>query len=193
MFEDATTRSWWRQANGEAVAGPRKGLRLRELPSQQVTLAQWLAIHPDALIMQGDSTFAEEYAKDYAYERGTSRKELTGTDTVSWGEKAWVVGITADGASTAFDWNRLKRERVINAVVGRTPVVLALSADSASFFAFVRPDSSVKFSVRGDSLVAESVTYAIDGRGASGALASINASQEFWHSWRTFQPGTARY
>jgi hypothetical protein len=193
MFEDSTTRSWWRQANGEAVAGRRKGLRLRELPSQQLTLSQWLAIHPDALIMQGDSTFAEEYAKDYAFERGTSRKELTGTDTVSWGEKAWVVGITADGASTAFDWNRLKRERVINAVVGLTPVVLALSADSASFFAYVRPDSSVRFVVRGDSLVAGNVSYAMSGSGAAGTLASINASQEFWHSWRTFQPGTARY
>ena len=25
MLEDATTRSWWRQANGEAIAGARKG------------------------------------------------------------------------------------------------------------------------------------------------------------------------
>jgi hypothetical protein len=25
MFEDASTHSWWRQANGEAIAGPSKG------------------------------------------------------------------------------------------------------------------------------------------------------------------------
>ena len=25
MFEDATTGSWWRQATGEAIAGPRRG------------------------------------------------------------------------------------------------------------------------------------------------------------------------
>jgi hypothetical protein len=193
MFEDATTKSWWRQANGEAVTGGRKGLRLREVPSVQVTLAQWLAIHPNTLVMQGDPVFAEEYAKDYAFERGTSRKELTGTDTVSWGEKAWVVGITADGASTAFDWNRLKRERVIHAVVGMTPVVLALSGDSSSFFAFVRPDTATRFTWRGDSLVTPTSAYALDGSGPSGALTPINASQEFWHSWRTFQPGTARY
>ncbi|MCU0634906.1 MAG: DUF3179 domain-containing protein [Gemmatimonadaceae bacterium] len=193
MFEDATTKSWWRQANGEAVAGGREGLRLRELPSVQVTLAQWLAIHPDALIMQGDSTFVAEYAKDYAFERGTSRKALTGTDTVSWGEKAWVVGITAGGASVAFDWNRLKRERVINAMVGATPVVLALRDDSASFFAFERRDSVETFVWRGDSLVSARGAYGVDGRGANGVLTPINASQEFWHSWRTFQPGTGKY
>src|SRR5688500_1968109 len=45
MFEDATTGSWWRQANGEAIVGPRKGKTLQEIPSRQVMLAQWLALH----------------------------------------------------------------------------------------------------------------------------------------------------
>ena len=90
--------------------------------------------------MQGDPAFAEEYAKDYAFENGTSRKSLTGTDTTSWGEKSWGVGIVADGQAVAFDWKRLKKERVINATVGATPIVLALARDNASFFA-VRPGS----------------------------------------------------
>ncbi|MEP6494580.1 MAG: DUF3179 domain-containing (seleno)protein, partial [bacterium] len=34
MFEDKTTGSWWRQATGQAVAGPMKGKALVELPSQ---------------------------------------------------------------------------------------------------------------------------------------------------------------
>ena len=42
MFEDASTHSWWRQANGEAIAGPSKGKSLTEIPSRQVTLAEWL-------------------------------------------------------------------------------------------------------------------------------------------------------
>ena len=193
MLEDATTGSWWRQANGEAVAGPRRGTVLEELPSRQVTLATWLALYPHSRIMQADSAFLGEYAKDYAYERGTSRKQLTGTDTASWRDKSWVVGITLGGASTAFDWNRLERERVINAEVGGVPMVLALAADSASFFAFERPDRATAFSLRGDSLVAGAAAYAFNGKGPAGALRPVNASQEFWHSWRTFQPRTARY
>ena len=193
MFEDQTTKSWWRQASGEAVAGPHRGKTLAEVPSQQVTLARWLVLHPNSLIMQGDSTFADEYAKDYAFEKGTSRKKLTGTDTVSWSDKSWVVGITLNNKSKAYDWNRLRRERVVNDEVGGTPIVLALASDSASFFAFERPNEATIFTLRGDSLITLGRAYALTGRGASGSLKPVKASQEFWHSWRTFQPDTDRY
>jgi hypothetical protein len=193
MFEDESTRSWWRQANGEAIIGPRKGAVLEEIPSQQVTLAQWFALHPASLVMQGDPRFAEQYAKDYSFENGTSRKTLTGTDTASWGDKSWVVGIVAGGAARAYDWNRLKRERVVHDTLGGTPIVLILAADTVSYFAFVRPNAATTFTLQGDSLVSAGGRYGLSGAGASGALAQVSASQEFWHSWREFNPGTTRY
>ena len=193
MFEDRTTGSWWRQANGEAIIGPMKGTAMPELPSVQVSLKQWLKLHPQTLVMQADPVFTSEYAKDYAYERGTKVGGLTGTDTASWHEKSWVVGVAQRGAAKAYDWQRLRRERVINDSVGGVPIVLALGPDSVSYFAFQRPDASTLFALRGDSLVTPQAAYALNGKGAAGSLAPINASQEFWHSWRTFQPNTARY
>ena len=193
MFEDATTHSWWRQANGEAIAGPSKGKSLTEIPSRQVTLGEWLREHPSSLIMQADAGLKDNYSKDFDYETGKSRKSLTGTDTVSWHDKAWVVGITVNGQSKAYDWNRLRRERVVNDVIGGEPIVLALASDTTSFAAFVRPNPGARFIVRNDSLVAGIASYAFNGRGANGALEPVNASQEFWHSWRTFQPATTRY
>jgi hypothetical protein len=193
MFEDESTRSWWRQANGEAIIGPRTGAVLEEIPSQQVTLAQWLALHPTSLVMQGDPVFAEQYAKDYSFENGTSRKALTGTDTASWGDKSWVVGIVAGGAARAYDWNQLRRERVINDTLGGAPIVLVLAADTASYFAFVRPDAATTFTLQGDSLESTTGRYALTGIGPAGRLAPLAASQEFWHSWREFNPETSRY
>jgi len=193
MFEDARTHSWWRQANGEAIAGPSKGKALTEIPSRQVTLAEWLREHPTSLIMQADSGLKSNYSKDFDYETGKSRKSLTGTDTISWHDKAWVVGITVNGQSKAYDWNRLRRERVVNDVIGGQPIVLALASDTTSFAAFVRPSPSERFIVRNDSLVAGVAAYAFNGTGANGTLEPVKASQEFWHSWRTFQPATARY
>lgn len=193
MLEDRTTRSWWRQANGEAITGARRGATLAELPHLQVTLKEWLALHPTSLVMQGDPTFTDEYAKDYAFERGTSRKTLTGTDTLSWRDKSWVIGVTLNGHSKAYDWNRLKRERVVNDEVGGTPVVVVLGSDSASYYAYRRPDAATRFTLRGDSLVAAGRAYALNGRGTADSLAAISASQEFWHSWREFQPSTERY
>jgi Protein of unknown function (DUF3179) len=193
MFEDRTTGSWWRQANGEAIRGPLKGMSLAEVPSRQTMLAQWLELHPQSLIMQGDTTALEKYAKDYAFERGTSRKKLTGTDTLSWRNKSWVLGVTVKGHSKAYDWNRLRRERVVNDEIGDVPIVLALAADDASFFAFERPDVQTRFALRGDSLVAGDRAYDLNGSSRSGELDALNVSQEFWHSWRTFHPGTERY
>lgn len=193
MFEDATTGSWWRQATGEAVAGPAAGKALVELPSVQVTLAQWLAQHPRSLVMQADPSMVAEYVESTDYETGASQSALTGTDTASWHDKSWVVGIASGGASTAYDWNRLRRERVINDVVGGTPIVLVLARDDASFYAFARPDAATRFTLRGDSLVSPLGTYTLDGRGATDSLRAVQASQEFWHSWRTFHPGTTTY
>ena len=193
MLEDGTTGSWWRQANGEAIAGPSKGKVLTEIPSRQVTLAQWLTLHPASLIMQPDPELQTRYTKGYDYETGASRSLLTGTDPISWRDKAWIVGITVNGESKAYDWNRLKREGIVNDVLGGKPIVLALGSDEVSFFAFMRPDSNTRFERRGDSLVAGTSAYAFTGRGRIGALEPLNASQEFWHSWRTFNPGTERY
>jgi Protein of unknown function (DUF3179) len=193
MFEDRTTGSWWRQANGEAIAGPAKGKTLIEIPSRQVKLSEWLALHPNSLVMQADSALRSNYSDSTGYETGKSRKPLTGTDTASWHNKSWVVGITVNGQSKAYDWNRLRRENCVNDVLGGKPIVLALASDKSSFFAFVRPNAVTRFSVRNDSLVAGGTAYAFTGQGSTGALQAVNASQEFWHSWRTFQPATMRY
>ena len=193
MFEDQSTHSWWRQANGEAIAGPSKGKVLAEIPSRQVTLAEWLRQHPKSLIMQPDPALATNYSKNFDYETGASRKALTGTDTVSWHDKAWVVGITVNGQSKAYDWNRLRLEHAVNDVLGGKPIVVALAADRASFCAFVRPSLATRFVVRRDSLVAGINAYAFSGQGPAGVLEPVSASQEFWHSWKTFQPATTTY
>jgi hypothetical protein len=193
MFEDKRTGSWWRQATGEAVAGPSKGQQLAELPSRQVTLAEWLSLHPRSLIMQPDPSRVAQYSQSFDYETGVSKSTLTGTDSVSWHDKAWVVGIAVNGESKAYDWNRLRRERVVNDVVGGKPIVLALAGDGASFFAFARPNSATRFSLRGDSLVYGGFAYDLLGSGSNGSLEPVKASQEFWHSWRTFQPATTTY
>ena len=193
MFEDATTGSWWRQATGEAIAGPRKGMSLTGIPSEQMTLAQWLALHPKSLVMQPDPGLRDKYNGDFDYETGKSKSTLTGTDSESWNEKSWVIGITVNAKSRAYDWNRLRRERIVNDELGGQPIVLVLASDDASFFAYERPDSQNRFTLAGDRLVAAERSYDLGGRGEPESLKPVFASQEFWHSWRTFQPTTDTY
>lgn len=196
MFEDATTGSWWRQATGEAVAGSLRGAQLPELHTTQMPLREWFTLCPGALVMQPDSTFSEEYADMDTYDTGIGRGELTGTDTTSWGEKSWVVGLRVGSETKAFDWNRLKNERIIHDQVGGKPVVLALAADGKSFFAFERPDATAIFSLQNDTLRSGPNAWNLLGKSLvppAPDLKKLTAYQEFWHSWMTFQPATTRY
>jgi len=59
MFEDATTKSWWRQSTGECIAGPLKGYKLQEIESDQLILSSWARIHPNTKILQPDVLFKE--------------------------------------------------------------------------------------------------------------------------------------
>jgi hypothetical protein len=193
MFEDATTHSWWRQATGEAVAGSMKGAKLPEVAASQLSLRKWLDLHPDSLVMQPDESSEENYDTEGRFERGKSQGDLTRTDPGSWKEKSWVLGVQIGSVSKAYDWNHLKTKRIINDLVGQVPVVLVLSRDQNSFAAFQRPEASWVFTLNGDIISAFGQHYDLSGRNLDAPtdhLAMVDAHQEFWHSWRTFHPGT---
>ena len=195
MFEDTTTHSWWRQATGEAVAGPLTGSRLPEEESSQVTLRQWFEWHPGASVMQPDAASTESYDPNARYERGESLGALTRTDPASWQDKSWVVGVQVGSVSKAYDWNRLKGQRVINDTVGATPIVLVLSSDDQSFAVFERPVGVDAFDFHDNVLSASGRSFDLSGRDLATPgqrLTRIKAYQEFWHSWRSFHPGTLR-
>ena len=193
MFEDETTHSWWRQVSGEAIVGELKGERLPELETWQLSLNQWFSLFPEGLVMQLDSSFSDHYDPDAKFERGLSEGDLTKRDSASWHEKSWVIGIETDEAAKAFDWNRLVEECIINDQVGSTPVVLALADDGVSFVAYERPEGKLFTLEDGKLLKTDSIRYGFTGQNLkypADRLNRVKASQEFWHSWLSFHPGT---
>lgn len=195
MLEDATTKSWWRQATGEAITGKLKGQKLPELLSMQTSLAGWLQLYPASLIMQADPAFVKSYDSTMKFESGASKSKLTGTDSLSWKEKSWVVGIKVGDETKAYDWNELKTKRLIADQIGEKPILLVLAGDNKSFFAFERPDHSNTFFLNKDTLVYKNHFFRIDGKGidTSFSLKQLLSYQEFWHSWQTFNPGTTKF
>jgi hypothetical protein len=192
MLEDATTKSWWRQVTGEAIAGKLKGKQLPELLSTQTSLGDWLQLNPNSLIMQADPNFIKSYDSTFKFESGKSKSKLTGTDSLSWKDKSWVIGVKAGKDTKAYDWNELKKQRIIQDKIESTPVLIVLSKNEKSFFAFERPDANSTFTLNGDTLLLNNRRLRIDGKGIDTVfvLKPLPASQEFWHSWRTFHPDT---
>lgn len=203
MFEDGTTRSWWRQATGEAVAGPRKGQRLTELPSRQMTLSAWLRLHPASLVMQPDTAFRKRYEDLADFDNGKIDSDLERRDSASWQPKSWVVGILADNHAKAYDWNRLAAEGMIHDSLPGLPLLLLLEPDGQSFHAWDRRVNgrALRFQVSADGYFITDLdtrsVWDMNGMCLQGSLKGsrlqgVRAYQEFWHSWKTFQPATMR-
>ncbi len=194
MFEDETTGSWWRQENGKAVTGKLKGEQLPEMISQQMSLSKWLELYPDSKVMQADPNFRDEYDYFGKFEKGTSKSSLTGTSEVEWGDKSWVVGVEINGVSKAYSWNDLKDQLVINDKVGGKSIIVALSKDNNSFVVLENPTDQ-KASLLKDEIVIgeEHFNFSGEGTNTRSKLTTVQAYQEFWHSWLTFHPRTLKY
>ncbi|MBK7554517.1 MAG: DUF3179 domain-containing protein [Flavobacteriales bacterium] len=177
MFEDSRTKSWWRQVNGECVAGPLKGQQLAEVRSEQLTLGEFMEHYPNGLVMQADTNFTEEYEGLAGFDEGTINSGLERRDTASWQMKSWVVGVVHKGQARAYDWNELLARWEIEDTLGGDTVVIR--ARMGGF------EIGRRWSYQ-DTIHDETVLVEEENSG-------IPAYQEFWHSWRTFHPNTTRY
>jgi hypothetical protein len=196
MFEDKTTGSWWRQVSGEAIVGPLTGTSLNELPSQQMTLSAWINLHPNTLIMQRDTLFNPAYESLKDYDEGKMTGRLESKDSLSWKDKSWVVGVTVNLKSRAYDWIELQQERIIQDTLGKTPLMIVVEPDSASFYVFNRSngDAVLNFSIHHDTLTDSNTNSkwnwkgrCIDGELTGTTLPIMQAYQEYWHSWSMFR------
>jgi len=196
MFEDKTTRSWWRQETGEAVVGPLKGEQLPEWPSTQTSLATWLQWHPNSLILQPDSTFSEAYEDESDFETGRPEGKLTVYDTASWHDKSWIAGVIIGKQARAYDWNELKRKKIIHDTLHSEPITIAVGDENRSLTGFIRLSYQQYFVMKGDTLYDGNNSYDWRGQSLNDSipdLLPITVYQEYWHSWRTFHPNTTKY
>lgn len=204
VFEDQTTKTWWQQASGIAVAGPRKGDQLKEVPSSQSTIESWIRRYPNSLIMDGDSRYDEKYFGLEDYDKGTMQSELVKRDYDPWKAKSWIVGVRNESSSIAFDWNDLVEKRVIQDSVQSLPILVTMESDTTSFHVYDRRinGSVLLFDTNlADDHFTDKITGSVwntDGRCIEGPLKgqqlnSVQAYNEFWHAWERFEKNVRKY
>ncbi len=204
VFEDATTKSWWQQASGKAIAGPLKGYVLKEFPSTQLTWDAWLRQYPASVVMKPDPLFMDNYFKLEDYDKGTMQSSLVRRDVLSWEPKSWVVGVTNNLSSKAYDWNELLQNKIIQDSVDRLPILLTIEKDSTSFHVYDRRvnNYTLSFQITGnnDLLLDDNThsTWNMDGHCIDGALKgnklqTVQSYNEFWHSWQNFHDKSKIY
>lgn len=204
VFEDASTKTWWQQASGEAIAGPLKGSKLKEFPSRQLTLDVWIRQYPNSLVLAPDPLYDERYFRLEDYDRGAMQSSLVRRDKNSWQPKSWIVGVKNEFSSKAYDWNDLVKKRIIQDSLKALPILLAIESDTTSFHAYDRRvnGSVLQFctSTSGNFFTDQTTNslWDMDGLCIEGSLkgqqlARIQAYNEFLHSWESFQVNVERY
>jgi len=204
MFEDESTKSWWQQATGIAIAGKLKGTALKEIPSSQMALNDWTVIHPNTLVLEPDHNFKEEYDSLKGFDEGTVKSKLEKRDSASWKNKSWIVGVVLNNKAKAYDWNMLQQKKIIQDLVDNTNLLLTTDSTGRSFFMLNRnmDGSTYHFTyVTSKKCIIDAETHSLwnangsclEGPLKGKELISMQAYQEFWHSWKNFHPETETY
>ncbi len=204
MFEDESTKSWWQQATGIAIAGKLKGTALKEIPSEQMALNDWTIIHPNTLVLEPDHNYKEEYDSLKGFDEGTVKGKLEKRDSASWKNKSWVVGVVLNNKAKAYDWNILQEKKFIQDSMDKTYLLLTTDTTGRSFFMLNRNLDGKIYQFIYDTAkrhMTDNDTHSLwnangtcfEGSLKGKVLLRIQAYQEFWHSWKYFHPETEIY
>lgn len=207
MFEDATTKSWWRQESGTAITGKLKGTQLPEIPSRQMRLGDWLHLYPNSLVLLPDTTFNKQYDDLKGYDIDTLHSSLEKRDSASWAFKSWVIGVDIKGNAKAYDWNVLAAKKLMEDSLAGVPLLLTMEDNGQTFYALNRAPGGRVLHFEADTTVKGVGTLLADKETKSvwrlngvcifgplkdSTLQPVQTYQEFWHSWQTFHPGTKK-
>lgn len=165
MFEDETTGSWWYQATGECVAGPRTGMVLQDVPFEQLDLRDVPMRYADAMKRGTVSFFRRDAATGARANWAAGYSQKTGDTLDAMTPRTMVLGITAKGLDAAYPVRELCRRAHANVP-------------------FIDSVGGRIISITGSSCRGNGYVVTVDG-----TPARIYA--DAWHAWQTFHPKTS--
>ena len=213
---DRQTESWWQQLSAEAVVGELTGTRLKVLPSQTLSWADFKRIHPSGDVLSRDTGAQRDYGSTpyVGYDRPDTEPFLFDGETDDrLPPKERVVAIFTEDETVVVPFSRLAREPVVQTEAGGRPVVVFYkrgvvspfdepsitgSRDVGTAAAFdTRLDGRrLSFERRDGSFVDRETgsRWNIAGRAVAGKLAGerldpVRHDQQFWFALAAFVPG----
>jgi hypothetical protein len=208
LMRDEETGSYWQQISGAAISGPLKGRQLTLVLSDELTLATWKSEQPQGTVLDDVPEFMSDYAKrdwDVRMKRAPTvldfpEHALTARDL--------MLGIQAYGASRAFLYDRVVKEKLVKDHVGAEPVLLVVGPDDQSVRAFRDRIPGVNgatdfYRITGKPgvLLIDDTTgsewnfqgCATSGKAKGLCLEPIPMLKDYWFDWRNYNPKTTVY
>jgi hypothetical protein len=209
LMRDDQTGTYWQQISGKGVSGPLSGSQLTLVHSDELNFGTWQSEEPQGTVLQD----AVQYRFGYAQRDWDVRMQRAPTviDFREHGLKArdLMLGIHSFGASRAFLYDQVIREKVVQDHVGAEPVLLVAGGDGQSVRAFrdripgIRgvPDFYQMPGNQPGALLMDAATgsewnfqgCAISGKGKGLCLEPVEVIKDYWFDWRNYNPSTTIY
>jgi hypothetical protein len=216
VMYDRQTETWWQQATGEAIVGALVGKELARVPSSLLAWKTVQETYPGAKVLSRQTGFDRDYGRNpyVGYDTGRPLASFFFGDADPRLPAMERVAAVELGKGWASPLSLLRKARVVNAMVAKTPFVVFWSAGAAS--ALDRGEiaqgrdvgqtavydrrvggRTLTFSpVRGGFRDRETrSTWNLAGRAVAGPLRgqrlrAIPHGNHFWFAWVTFRPET---
>jgi len=168
LLYDRQTESLWSQIMSEAISGPMKGKKLKQLNLEHTSWKDWLKRYPKTKVLSPKTTFMRDYSRNpyagYASSK-TLYFDVKHTAPSIFHPKEQVLGITLDGQFKAFPFTELSKNnmRTFEDTFAGTSLKVHWNEQARS--AYITNN-------KGDRLV---------------------STTAFWFAWFTFHPDTLMY
>ena len=121
LLYDFATDSLWSQIMMQAVAGPQKGTRLRQLPVLHTNWEQWRLMHPDTLVLTTETGYSGYDYRTNPYRQYERERQLAfpvNHRDRRLSSKTWVLGVTLGTDHVAYPFEALENAGEIDDVIG---------------------------------------------------------------------------
>jgi uncharacterized protein DUF3179 len=212
LMRDEQTGTYWQQISGKAVSGPLSGRQLTLIHSDELNFGTWQSEEPQGTVLQD----AAEYRFGYARKDWDVRMQRAPT-VIDFREhrlkaRDLMLGIQAFGASRAFLYDQVVREKLVEDHVGAEPVLLVVGGDGQSVRAFHDRIPGIQgapefYRAAGNqaggfgALLMDAATgsewnfqgCAVSGKAKGVCLEPVEVIKDYWFDWRNYNPSTTIY
>jgi hypothetical protein len=211
VFKDRETGSRWQQSSFKAISGPLKGAHLALYPFLLTTWDEWRKQHPDTLVLKPLPGYADRLAEmNKIINQGvvgmagpapngafSHDNRLRPRDT--------IVGLEAGGEAKAYPMSALRGARVVNDMVGGSPVLIVHQPGSDTTTAFVAQADGKRLKFEAANQEADKLVdlethstwnaygLCLAGRMKGTRLKPLILEPEFWFAWSEFHPKSGLY